>query len=72
MAPKGVLFSESVWDGSIFHCTKSGEGLKYACLERGPCLSGKGLLSYPFSPIGEAYPFLQVSEIFLSRPAISA
>ena len=25
-----------------------------------------------FSPIGQEYPFLQVSEIFLSRPAISA
>ena len=25
-----------------------------------------------FSPTGQEYPFLQVSEIFLSRPAISA
>ena len=25
-----------------------------------------------FSPIGQEYPFLQMSEIFLSRPAISA
>ena len=25
-----------------------------------------------FSPIGQEYPFLQVSEIFLSRPAVSA
>ena len=39
--PKGVQFSESVWDGGIFHCTNSGKGLKYTCLERGPCLSGK-------------------------------
>ena len=27
---------------------------------------------YYFSPIGQEYPFLQVSEIFLSRPAVSA
>ena len=44
--PKGARFSESVWDGGIFHCTNSGKGLKYTCLERGPCLSEKGLLSY--------------------------
>ena len=25
-----------------------------------------------FLPIGQEYPFLQVSEIFLSRPAVSA
>ena len=29
-------------------------------------------ISFYFSPIGQEYPFLQVSEIFLSRPAISA
>ena len=30
---KGVRFSESVWDGGILHCTNSGKGLKYTCLE---------------------------------------
>ena len=44
--PKGVHFSESVWDGGIFHCTNSGKGFKYTCSERGPRLSRKGLLSY--------------------------
>ena len=44
--PKGVQFSESFLDGSILHCTNSGKGLKYTGLERGPCLSGKGLLNY--------------------------
>ena len=44
--PKGVQFSESVWDGGIFYCPNSGKGLKYTCLKRGPCLPGKGLLSY--------------------------
>ena len=43
---KGVQFSESVWDRRIFHNTDSGKRLKYTCLERGPCLSGKGLLTY--------------------------
>ena len=41
--PKGVQFSESVWDGGIFHCTKFlGRGSNIpvwkgvpACLERG-------------------------------------
>ena len=41
--PKGIQFSETVWDGSIFHCANSGKGLKYTCLEMGPCLSGKEL-----------------------------
>ena len=26
--PKGIQFSESVWDGGIYHCTKSGKSLK--------------------------------------------
>ena len=43
-APKGVQFS--AWDGGIFHCTNSGRGSNFTCLKRGPCLSGKGLLSY--------------------------
>ena len=46
LPPKEVQFSEPVWDGSIFHCTNSGKGLKYTCLEGGPFWSGKGLLSY--------------------------
>ena len=29
---KGVLFSESVWNGGMFHCKKSGKGFKYTCL----------------------------------------
>ena len=40
--PKGVQLSETVSEGGIFHCTNSGNGLKYtylervsACLERG-------------------------------------
>ena len=37
---------QSVWDGGIFHCTNSGKKLKHTCLERGPYLSGKGLLRY--------------------------
>ena len=44
--PKGVQFSESVWDGGVFHYTNSVKRLKYTGLERGPCLSGKGLLDY--------------------------
>ena len=44
---KEVLFSESVWNGvGVFHCKKSGNGFKYNCLERGPCLSGKGYVNY--------------------------
>ena len=43
---KGVLFSESVWNGGICHCQKSGKGFKYTCLERGSCLSGKGVVNY--------------------------
>ena len=33
-------FLESVLDGGKFHCTNSGKGLKYSCLERGLCLTG--------------------------------
>ena len=44
--PKGVQLSESVWDGGIFYYANSGKGPKYICLERGPCLTGNGLLSY--------------------------
>ena len=43
---KEVQFSEFVRDGGIFHCTNSGKRLKYTCLERGPCLNRKVLLSY--------------------------
>ena len=46
MLQKRVLFSESVWDGVDSFCTNSGKRLKCTCLARGPCLSGKGLLSY--------------------------
>ena len=31
---------------SIIQILNNGKGLKHTCLERGPCLSGKGLLSY--------------------------
>ena len=31
-----------------------------------------GILCMPFLPIGQEYLFLELSEIFLSRPAISA
>ena len=43
-----TLFSESFWNGvySIIQILNNGKGLKHTCLERGPCLSGKGLLSY--------------------------
>ena len=33
------MFSESVRVEGIFYCTNSGKGLKYICLERGPCVS---------------------------------
>ena len=43
---KGVLLSESVWNGGMFHCKKkSGKGFQYTCLERGSCLSGKGMVT---------------------------
>ena len=44
----GALFSESFWDGvySIIQILNNGKGLKHTYLERGPCLFGKGLLSY--------------------------
>ena len=44
----GHFFSESFWDGvySIIQILNNGKGLKHTCLERGPCLSGKGLLNY--------------------------
>ena len=29
----------------IFHCANTGKWLKYTCLKRGTCLSGKGLLT---------------------------
>ena len=44
--PKGVQFSEFVWDGGISHCTNYEKGFKYTCLERGPCLFREGLFSY--------------------------
>ena len=44
---KGVLFSESVWNGGVFHCKKSGKGFKYTCLERGSFLSEKGVVKLP-------------------------
>ena len=28
---KGVLFSESVWNGGVFHYKRSGKGFKYNC-----------------------------------------
>ena len=49
MPTKGVLFSESVWNGRVFHCKKIWEGVqrfKYICLERDSCLSGKGVVNY--------------------------
>ena len=42
---KGVLFSESVWNG-VFHYKQSGKGIKYTSLEMGSCLSGKGVVNY--------------------------
>ena len=48
---KGIQFSQSVCDRAIFHCTNSGKGLKYTCLERGPCLSTEAdLIGSPSSP----------------------
>ena len=44
--PKVAKISQSVQDGVIFHCANSGKGPKYTCLEKGPSLSGNGLLSY--------------------------
>ena len=44
---KGSDFHSMSSMGYIFHCTNSGKGFKYTCLEMGPCLSEKGLLSYP-------------------------
>ena len=41
MLTKGVLFSESVWNGGVFHCKKSEKEFRYTCLESGSCLSGK-------------------------------
>ena len=48
--PEGVQFSESVWDGGIFHSSilERGSDIMYICLETGLCLSGKGMLSYLF------------------------
>ena len=43
---KGVLFLVSVWNGVVFHWKKSGKGFKYTFLERGSCLSGKGMVNY--------------------------
>ena len=51
---KGVLiFSLSgmgggrMWgEGCVFHCKKSGKGFKCTCLERGSCVSGKGVVNY--------------------------
>ena len=37
-----------------------------------PCLGLNPTIDSIFSPIGQEYPFLQVSEIFLPRPALSA
>ena len=34
--------------------------------------ASRPVIDSTFSPIGQEYPFLQVSEIFLSQPAISA
>ena len=44
---KGVLFSESIWSRDVFHCRISGKRFKYTCLERGSCMSGKGVVNYP-------------------------
>ena len=44
----GVQFSEFVWDKVYAIVQIPGKGLKYTCLERDLCLSGKGLLSYLF------------------------
>ena len=44
---KGVLFSESVWNGDVLHCKKPGKGFKYTCLERDSCLFGNGVVNYP-------------------------
>ena len=43
---KGILFSESVWNGVVFHCKTYGKGFKYTCLERGSCPSGNGVVNY--------------------------
>ena len=39
---------------------------------RGPAFDWTVADDMFFSPIGQEYPFLQVSEIFLSRPVVSA
>ena len=39
---KGLIF----WNGGVCHCKTSGKGFKYTCLERGSCLSGKGVVNY--------------------------
>ena len=38
---KEVLFGVCLERGGVFHCKTSGNGFKYNCLERGPCLSGR-------------------------------
>ena len=43
---KGSNFQSLSGMGGVFHYTNSVKRLKYTCLERGPCLSGKGLLDY--------------------------
>ena len=40
-----ILFS-ICWNGGMFSCKKSGKEFKYTCLERGSCLSRKGVVYY--------------------------
>ena len=56
------------------HCHPSGTFRYCRCLhQRCPAGWSPAWREEPFfSPIGQEYPFLQVSEIFLSRPAVSA
>ena len=43
---KGVLFSESVWIGDVFHCKTSGKGFKYTRLERVHVYLERGVVNY--------------------------
>ena len=43
---KEVLFGVCLERGGVFHCKTSGKGFKYNCLERGPCLSGRGYVNH--------------------------
>ena len=43
--PTEGVFSESVWNGDVFHCKQVGKGFKCTCLERDSCLSRKKVVS---------------------------